>query len=183
LASLLFFTWGVTGYLEDSIFGRLPLKTSPSSGARHPIEVYVLCMHVEGLQPGLYHYSPRTHRLKIIRHIDRVRVRGAQYCAGQDWVMGASALFIMTALFSRAMWKYPVPRAYRTVLLDAGHLCQTFCLVATWLNLSPFCTMALNDSLIEKDLEIDGIAESVVYVAGVGMPIPARHRTLDLASL
>ena len=61
-------------------------------------------------------------------------------------------------------------RAYRVVLLDAGHLCQTFCLVATWLGLAPFCTAAMNDTLIEDDLKIDGISESALYVAGVGFP-------------
>ena len=76
----------------------------------------------------------------------------------------------MTAVFPRTMWKYRVARAYRVVLLDAGHLCQTFCLVATWLGLAPFCTAALKDTLIEKDLGIDGIRESVLYVAGVGLP-------------
>jgi SagB-type dehydrogenase family enzyme len=65
----------------------------------------------------------------------------------------------MTAVFRRTMWKYHHARAYRVVLLDAGHLCQTFCLVATWLGLAPFCTAALKDTLIEKDLGIDGIRE------------------------
>jgi hypothetical protein len=54
------------------------------------------------------------------------------------------------------------------VLVEAGHLCQTFCLAATWLGLAPFCTMALADSAIEKDLAIDGINESILYAAGVG---------------
>jgi hypothetical protein len=56
------------------------------------------------------------------------------------------------------------------VLLDAGHLGQTFCLTATRLGLAPFCTAALKDTLIERDLGIDGIAESVLYVTGIGMP-------------
>jgi hypothetical protein len=60
-------------------------------------------------------------------------------------------------------------------MLDAGHLCQTFCLVATWLGLAPFCTAALKDTLIEKDLGIDGICESVLYVAGVGLPLSRRQ--------
>jgi SagB-type dehydrogenase family enzyme len=74
-------------------------------------------------------------------------------------------------VFPRTMWKYQHARAYRVVLLDAGHLCQTFCLVATWLGLAPFCTAALKDTLIEKDLGVDGIRESVLYIAGVGLPV------------
>ncbi len=174
LSYILFYTWGITGFLDEPNFGRLPLKTSPSSGARHPIEVYVLSIKVDGLRNGLHHYSPRAHCLEFLKPKRKAGLVAAQYCAGQNWVEKASALFIMTSVFPRAMWKYPIARAYRTVFLDAGHLCQTFCLVATWLNLSPFCTMALRDSLVEKELEIDGITESVIYIAGVGMQDPIK---------
>jgi nitroreductase len=66
------------------------------------------------------------------------------------------------------------------VLLDAGHLCQTFCLAATRMGLAPFSTAALKDSLIEQDLGIDGISESVLYVAGIGLAaanLPGAHLT------
>ncbi len=76
----------------------------------------------------------------------------------------------MTAVFPRTQWKYNFARAYRVVLAEAGHLCQTFCLTATWLGLAPFCTMALADTRIERDLGVDGVTESVLYAAGVGRP-------------
>jgi SagB-type dehydrogenase family enzyme len=187
ISKLLFYTWGVTDFLKSPAFGRLPLKTSPSSGARHPIEAYVLSVRVEGVKPGLYHYNPRSHCLEKIRAFGDAAARAAQYCAGQDWARRVAALFIMTAVFPRSMWKYPTPRAYRTVLLDAGHVCQTFCLVATWLNLATVSTMALRDSFIERELRIDGIAESVLYIGGAGIPVPARavdnRRNLAFASL
>ena len=74
----------------------------------------------------------------------------------------------MTTVFDRVQWRYPHARAYRAILAEAGHLCQTFCLVATWLGLAPFCTMGLSDRRIESDLEIDGVSESIIYAAGVG---------------
>ena len=169
LSALLRYTWGVTGFLDSWLLGDLPLKTSPSAGARHPCEVYVLAQRVEGLEVGLYHYASDRHLLRPIAQ-KVTRQKGVQYCAGQAWVKGAAALFLITAVFPRSMWKYRFPRAYRTVLADAAHLCQTFCLVATFLQLAPFCTMALKDSLVERDLGIDGINESVLYVAGVGLP-------------
>ena len=177
LSQLLSLVWGVTGYLNSAVFGKLPLKTSPSGGARHPGEVYLIALRVEGLKPGLYHYHPLHHRLEQIS-ASATRSKVSRYCAYQGYVKNAAALFLMTAVFQRAMWKYRHPRAYRVVLLDAGHLCQTFCLVATWLGLAPFCTAALKDTLIEKDLGIDGVGESVLYVAGVGLPtISARARS------
>jgi SagB-type dehydrogenase family enzyme len=169
VSQLLSLTWGVNGYLYSPKFGKLLHKTSPSGGARHPGEVYLMALRVEGLRPGLYHYHPALHQLTTISsNITRDTAR--RYCAYQGYVRNAAALFLMTAVFPRTMWKYRHARAYRVVLLDAGHLCQTFCLVATWLGLAPFCTAALKDTLIEEDLGIDGISESVLYVAGVGLP-------------
>lgn len=172
LSQLLFYTWGVTGYLYTP-FGRLPHKTSPSGGARHPGETYLLALKVRGLPPGLYHYDPRGHCLERLRK-GRMQNRAVAYCAGRAYVKDAAALFLMTAVFPRSMWKYRFARAYRVVTLDAGHLCQTFCLTATFLGLAPFCTAALKDTLIEKDLGLDGISESVLYVAGVGIPSTPR---------
>jgi SagB-type dehydrogenase family enzyme len=169
VSQLLALVWGVTGYLYPPMYGRLVHKTSPSGGARHPGEVYLMALRVNGLRAGLYHYHPANHHLKRIS-ANATRERAWLYCARQDYVKSAAALFIMTAVFRRSMWKYRHARAYRVVLLDAGHLCQTFCLVATWLGLAPFCTAALTDTLIERDLGIDGISESVLYVAGVGLP-------------
>ena len=170
LSALLFYTWGVTGFLDAGILGPLPRKTSPSAGARHPCEVYVLARRVTNLAPGLYHYAPNKHVLEEVS-VGIPRGRASQYCAGQKWVDKAAALFLITAVFPRSMWKYRFARTYRTVILDAGHLCQTFCLVATYLGLAPFCTMALKDSLIERDLGIDGFNEAILYVAGIGLPV------------
>jgi SagB-type dehydrogenase family enzyme len=75
----------------------------------------------------------------------------------------------MTAVLPRTMWRYRFSRAYRVLLLEAGHFCQTFCLVATWLGLAPFCTAALRDEKIEEKLRLNGATETVLYAAGVGM--------------
>jgi SagB-type dehydrogenase family enzyme len=167
VSQLLSLVWGVTGYLHSPLYGRLPHKTSPSGGARHPGEVYLMALRVDGLERGLYHYDPARHALEVIGKRATAE-KASRYCADAPHAGKAAALFLMTAVFPRTMWKYGHARAYRVVLLDAGHLCQTFCLVATWLGLAPFCTAALKDTLIERDLAIDGIRESVLYVAGVG---------------
>jgi SagB-type dehydrogenase family enzyme len=168
VSMLLQTTWGVQGYFESKFFGKLPYKTSPSGGARHPIEVYLMALRVDGLGAGMYHYRAEDHCLEKIPVAATPRM-ARKYCADQRYVATAAALFIMTAVFARTMWKYGHPRAYRIVLLDAGHLGQTFCLTATRMGLAPFSTAALKDTLIEKDLGIDGVTESVLYVVGVGL--------------
>lgn len=168
LSTLLGLTWRVQDWLEIDGIPPVPLKTSPSGGARHPIEAYVLVSRVEGLPRGLYHYAADRHRLELLRRGSSAR-QIIRYLPTQTWFGSAAALVLMTAVFRRTQWKYDFPRAYRVVLAEAGHFCQTFCLTATWLGLAPFCTMALADSRIEADLGIDGVNESVLYAAGVGV--------------
>jgi SagB-type dehydrogenase family enzyme len=167
LSTLLGFSFGVQSWVRLSGLGRVALKTSPSGGARHPIEAYVLARRVKDLSPGLYHYAADKHSLELLKPGGNA-AQIVRYLAGQKWYGNAAALVLMTAVFRRPQWKYESPRAYRAVLIDAGHLCQTFCLVATWLGLAPFCSMALADSLVEADIGIDGVSESVLYAAGVG---------------
>jgi SagB-type dehydrogenase family enzyme len=173
LATLLSFTSGVQHWLRIPRIGRAPLKVSPSGGARHPIETYVLALNVEGLPRGIYHYNSVAHHLECLRR-GATRSEVTRILPGQWWYESAAALFLFTAVFPRTQWKYHAPRAYRAVLIEAGHVCQTFLLTATWLGLAPFCTMALADSYAEKILGVDGITESIIYVAGVGIRPPGK---------
>ena len=126
-----------------------------------------MALRVEGLASGIYHYQADRHSLALVKP-RAIPADIARYLPGQAWYRRAAALFLMTAVFEREQWRYSTPRAYRAVLLDAGHLCQTFCLTASWLKLAPFCSMALADSAIERDLGIDGVSEGVLYAAGIG---------------
>jgi SagB-type dehydrogenase family enzyme len=173
LSILLWLTWGVTGRLRWPGLGKLILKTSPSGGARHPIEAYCWALRVAELPSGVYHYQGDGHYLEQLQSGAQC-ARVVELCARQEWVHDCAALVVMTAVFPRVMWRYGFSRAYRTVLLEAGHFCQTFCLVATWLGLAPFCTAALVDREIESDLQLDGSDESVLYAAGVG--VKQQHR-------
>jgi SagB-type dehydrogenase family enzyme len=146
-----------------------PLKTSPSGGACHPIELYVVVRKVRDLGAGLYHYAADRHALERLRRgTSEQRIR--EYVPHSGYFARASAVVLMTAVFKRQLWRYSYSRAYRAALVEAGHVCQTFCLAATSLGLAPFSVMALADSIIERDLGIDGITESVLYAAGVGCP-------------
>ena len=174
LATLLRLTWGVQHWATVPGQGKVALKTSPSGGARHAGEVYVVARRVEGLAPGLYHYETGDDALAALprRRAPAIEI----LLPGQPWYHDAPVLLIMTAVFERAQWRYAFARAYRAVLIEAGHLCQTCCLVATSLGLAPFCSMAFPDSRVDAMLGLDGVGESALYIAGVGVPPPAGWR-------
>jgi SagB-type dehydrogenase family enzyme len=167
LSRILQYTWGRISTYETREFGQLLHKTSPSAGARHPIEAYAIVNNVTGMQRGIYHYSVKDHSLELLKLGD-FREKCAAFSAGQAWTRNASVLFIMTAMVARTAWKYRVPRVYRAFLLDAGHLSQSFLLISTALGLGPFCIGVISDTTIEKELGLDGITEIALFVVGVG---------------
>jgi SagB-type dehydrogenase family enzyme len=178
LGGVLGLTYGIQKWVPLRKIGKIALKTSPSGGALHPVECYVMARNVSGLKRGIYHYEAASHALQLLRQGASSRAI-VKLLADQSWYGGAAFVVFMTGVFARTQWKYDYARAYRAVLMEAGHLCQTFCLTATWLGLAPFCTIAFADSGIEELLRLDGISESVLYVAGAGTrPERSRHANL-----
>jgi hypothetical protein len=59
-----------------AVRGRRP----PYKNLRHPGEVYLLALRVEGLAQGLYHYDGLHHRLKKIRRVDASK-KAVEYSA------------------------------------------------------------------------------------------------------
>jgi len=91
VSQLLSLVWGVNGYLYSPIFGKLLHKTSPSAGARHPGEVYLMALRVKGLSPGLYHYHPAHHHLERIR-AGATREKAWLYCARQNFAKNTAVI-------------------------------------------------------------------------------------------
>ena len=170
-ATVLQWTWGKTHELEGPLLGRSVLKTSPSGGARHTIEVYPLVLRVDEVPPGLHHYSVARNDLELLRSGEFEEL-AVELCGAQGWVQDAAAVFFMTSIIERSAWKYRHEHAYRVLHLDAGHLGQTFHLVCTELGLAPFTTTATDATQIERELGLDGISEIVVYTAATGYPAP-----------
>jgi SagB-type dehydrogenase family enzyme len=167
LATLLALTFGVQHRASVKGQGKVVLKTSPSAGARHPIEAYVLSSNVKGLAAGVYHYDAGAHHLVALKK-GMTKQRIKTLLGGQSYFSDAGAVIVMSAVFARSMWKYPSARAYRSILIDAGHLGQTFCLVATALKLAPFCTMAFRERDLDAAIGVDGVLEGSIYIVGVG---------------
>ena len=166
--TLMQLSFAVQKWLTISGVGKLAQKTSPSGGALQPVETYVMVRRVTGVRPGIYHYDAIGRKLHKIRNgVSAANIQS--YLAGQWWFRDAAFVVFLTGIFGRTQWKYDYARAYRAILIEAGHLCQTFCLTSTWLGLAPFCTIAMNDTAVEKALQIDGISESVLYAMGAGV--------------
>lgn len=163
LSQLLWATQGITQRAMDFEF-----RACPSAGALYPVETYLVLNSVEDIERGIYHYDIRDHALDQLQTGD-FRLKIAQASLDQDMAFASNAVFVWTALFARAKWKYG-QRAYRYVYLDAGHIAQNFALAAVGLHLGSCQIGALYDEEVNALLGLDGEEESVLYMSVVGHP-------------
>lgn len=160
-------------------------KAHPSGGSLHPLEAYLVVQRVDGIAPGVYHYHVTTHALEPVATLEPAALRDfAMRCvAGQDFFADAHAHLILTARFERTFWKYRShPKAYRAIVLEAGHVSQNLYLTATELGLGAYVTAAINEVDIEQMLGLDALRESPLAVLGFG-PRAARKTMLEFDPL
>jgi len=162
---LAYLLWASTGI--QRIEGGYEFRTAPSAGALYPIETYLAVNNVKGLEPGIYHYCIRPHQLEQLRRGGFGREVSAA-ALGQSMCATACVVFIWSAVFERCKWKYG-QRAYRYIYLDAGHIAENLALATASLNRGSCEIGALYDDQVNTIIEIDGIDESVICMAAVGV--------------
>lgn len=190
-------TFGERGRVHGADDFDVLKRTSPSGGALHPTECYVIARRVEGLAPGLYHYRPSEHALQALpmdparilasagKHAVAQDMGALDYLAwiavgGQPYFAKAHVLCILAPRFHRNFWKYRNhPKAYRVCILDVGHLSQTLLLSATEAGLGSYVTAAINEIDIERALGLESWSESPLAVCGMG-PRANRMETYEL---
>lgn len=100
----------------------------PSAGGFYPLVVYVAVFRVEGMNPGLYAYEASTHSLAVV--LDDLPEEKIVAIMGNRIVERSAAVLFVTANVDRVAQKYS-NRAYRFVLLEAGHAMQNAYLFAS----------------------------------------------------
>ena len=155
------------------------LRTVPSGGCRHPLELFVYVRRVAGILPGLYRYRPIEHALAPVRQAPDLAAaaRGAALEAqdaafdralyGQLW--DCAALFVWTAVPYRTEWRYHMAAA-KIILLDAGHACQSLYGACEALGLGTCALGAYEQAALDRLLGVDGEEELAIYAAPVGRP-------------
>jgi SagB-type dehydrogenase family enzyme len=167
MEELSFLLWAAGG-IQRSERG-FEFRTAPSAGALYPVETYLFIDAVESLDPGLYHYSVKSHALEELR-LGQFGHEITMAALNQKMCLDAAVVFFWTAVFQRSKWKYE-ERAYRYIYLDAGHMAENLALGATSIGLGTCQIGALFDGEVNEILGVDGTEESVIYMSLVGHPV------------
>ena len=161
LASLLWATQGVTARHGETHF-----RTAPSAGALYPVETYLYANLVDTLEAGIYHFRPKHFDLEFI-HKGNLANELAGAALGQNMVAKAQVTFFWSAMVERCKWKYR-QRAFRYIYLDAGHIAENLYLAGEALGLGVCGIAAFFDDLVNQIIGLDGLEETVIYMATTG---------------
>jgi SagB-type dehydrogenase family enzyme len=131
------------------------------------LETFVVVNRVDGLEPGVYYYSPGFMELLKV-HSGEVRREIFHLCLGQELARDASAVVVHTADLEAATAVYG-SRAYRYLHLDAGHLGQRLNVAAVRLELGVSGIGGFFDDEVNELLDIPE-KELCVYITCLGRP-------------
>lgn len=166
LEELSYLLWCTQG-VKQIVSRPATLRNVPSAGARHAFETYLLINNVEGLKSGLYRFLAIDHKLIEINLDSNIGEDITAACLNQIMVKKSAVTFIWAADVYRMKWRYQ-QRAYRYLLLDAGHVCQNLYLAVEGIDSGTCAIAAYDDDAINGILELDGKEEFVIYIATVG---------------
>jgi SagB-type dehydrogenase family enzyme len=172
LAKILHFAGGVTGAIGADGHPQQLLRASPSAGALYPVELYVFANDVDRLTAGAYHFNPAESCLELVSR-RRVRRALAELTFTPE-LMNSSAVFALTGISAKSRIKYG-ERAYRFMLLEAGHIAQNILLTASSLGLGAFSIGGFVDAELDDLLGLDGVDEVSLYLIAVGSSVDSEH--------
>ncbi|HEX6221875.1 MAG TPA: SagB family peptide dehydrogenase [Acidimicrobiia bacterium] len=173
LSTLLFLSAGVTRVM-DVPDRRLHFRPAMSAGNLHPVELYVVAGDhtVDGLEAGVYHFSPLRFGLTMLRRGDYRDVVSTS----------AHLVLVLTGIPWRTTWKY-AERGWRHLYWDAGTLLANTLSVAGAHGLDHQVVLGFDDSLVSEMVGIDGVEEMPLALVALGeIEPPGQTPSLDSIS-
>ncbi len=173
LANVLFAGYGMRDLfvMDNSEFFD---RTVPSGGGLYSLELYLLVINVEGLDPGIYHYVIYPALLEQIKILEFPKPFLQNLFMQQPYVADAPVIIIATSVIERTMKKY-LDRGYRYILFEAGHCFQNMNLMASACQLGALNVGGFFDLDLCKTLGIDMEEEIPLYAMALGIPVDDRN--------
>lgn len=155
---------------EFPVVGKFLAKTSPSGGARHPSEAYLLLLRDVGIPAGIYHYSVKRNGLELLSNIKNKEAKILRFFYKTTHVknFNAEAIIVISSLFERNMWRYREIRTFRVIFLDIGHLLSTLRIIIKSLGMEVLINHSFDDVFVQKLLNLTTGKERPLYCAIVG---------------
>ena len=146
--------------------GEVHYRAAASAGALYPIELYLVCGGLPGLDAGVYHYAPAANALTRLRSGD-FRGNLVAAAAGYPPLADAPAAVVGSCVFWRSAWKYR-ERGYRYCFWDNGTILANLLAAANALGQPARLVAGFADAEVDALLGLDSEREASFCVVSVG---------------
>src|SRR5919198_2709453 len=165
LAEILFFSAGITREMKY-MYGSYYMRAAPATGALYPIELYIICQAIPGLDAGIYHFCPGDFTVTELRSGDcRAELAAA---AGDNMnIMTSPITIVFTSIAWRNAWKYEA-RSYRHWFWDSGVIAANLIATATSSRLKSYLILGFVDDVVNHMLCLDDKREASIAMAIIG---------------
>lgn len=167
LSRLLTLAAGVSKVFHQPPYDPMFFRTYACAGALYPNEVYVACGGIDGVDPGLYHFSPAEDALRLLRAGDPrpslLRATGAYPAVG-----AAPVSVILSGIPWRTAWKYK-QRGYRHLFWDAGMILANLLALSASGGHPSEVVMGFEDAELNLLLGLDGVNEMSLCIVPIGI--------------
>ena len=165
LAEILYFSAGITRR-RNYAGGEMLFRAAACTGALYHIDLYVVCGDLDGLDAGVYHFSPQDFSLRRLRqgdyHSVLVNASGEEPAISQ-----ASCVIVSASTFWRNAWKYQA-RAYRHCYWDNGTILANLLAAAAARNIPAKVVLGFIDATVSQLLALDPQREAPLSLVALG---------------
>jgi SagB-type dehydrogenase family enzyme len=141
LASWLFMAGGIIQRVKGS--RPIWLRTVPSEALTYPCEIYVAAFAIDGLEPGLYHYSVKDYSLRKLREGAATLAHMKRGRPDLEFIKTTPGVLLVSSIFCRSSWRFH-DRGYRHALIDTGHMVQNLWNVGLALGIQPLVRLSVH---------------------------------------
>ena len=165
LAEILYLSAGITRR-RSYPGGEMLFRAAACTGALYHSDLYLICGDVEGLEAGVYQFSPQDFTLR--------RLRGGDYrsilisATGQEPAVASTPCMIVSAsTFWRNAWKYQA-RAYRHCYWDNGTVLANLLAAAAAREIPARVVLGFVDEVVAELLDLDNRREAPLSIVALG---------------
>jgi SagB-type dehydrogenase family enzyme len=115
----------------------------------------------------MYRYLPLSHKLLFMYEDENIGEKVISATVDQKFAGLGAVTFIWSCIPYRSEWRYSLS-AHKTMLLDAGHVCQNLYLACEATGCGTCAIAAYDQKLADELIKVDGEDEFSIYIAPVG---------------
>lgn len=165
LAEILYLSAGITRR-RSYAGGEMLFRAAACTGALYHIDLYLVCSDLDGLDAGVYQFSPQDFTVRQLRAGD-FRSILVSATGEEPAIARAPCMIVSASTYWRNAWKYQA-RAYRHCYWDNGTVLANLLAAAAARKIPARVVLGFVDEVVSELLDLDERREAPLSIVALG---------------